>query len=88
VVNKIDRSDARPQEVLDEVFDLFVNLTLGRTIDFPVLFASGAMLFRSESDVRSGDLSPLFETIIRHFPPHDADPERPVPFPRDAARPR
>src|SRR5665213_3067354 len=83
VVNKIDRHDGRAQEVLDEVFDLFVNLDASdEQLDFPVLCASGRNGYAGlGSDVRSGDLSPLFETIITHVPPpHDADPDGPFRF--------
>jgi len=83
VVNKIDRSDARAQEVLDEVFDLFVSLdATDEQLDFPVLFASGRNGYAGQNaDVRSGDLSPLFETIVSHVPsPHDADPDGPFRF--------
>src|SRR5580698_2421905 len=83
VVNKIDRSDARPQEVLDEVFDLFVNLEANdEQLDFRVLFASGRNGYAGlSSEVRSGDLTPLFDTIVSHVPPpHDADPDGPFRF--------
>jgi len=75
VVNKIDRSDARAQEVLDEVFDLFVTLEANdEQLDFPVIFASGRNGYAGRSsDVRSGDLIPLFETIVAHVPPPAAD---------------
>ena len=77
VVNKIDRPDGRPQEVLDEVFDLFV--ALGATdaqLDFPVLFASGRNGYAGDNaDVREGDLSPLFATILSHVPAPTADPD-------------
>jgi len=77
VVNKIDRQDGRAQEVLDEVFDLFV--ALGATdeqLDFPVLFASGRNGYAGDNaEVRSGDLSPLFATILSHVPPPTADPD-------------
>ncbi|MFN3287356.1 MAG: GTP-binding protein, partial [Sphingomonadaceae bacterium] len=79
VVNKIDRADARPQAVLDEVFDLFVSLDASEEqLDFPVLFASGRSGYASESsDARSGDLTPLFERIVAHVPPPAADPDGP-----------
>jgi GTP-binding protein len=79
VVNKIDRGDARPQEVLDEVFDLFVALDASDDqLDFPVLFASGRSGFAGrDSSVREGDLTPLFETIISHVPPPAADTDGP-----------
>ena len=70
VVNKVDRSDARAAEVLDEVFDLF--LALGASdeqLDFPILYASGRSGYAShDADARSGDLNPLFETIVGHVP--------------------
>ena len=71
VVNKIDRSDARAQEVLDEVFDLFVSLdATDEQLDFPVIFASGRNGYAGDNpDVREGTLTPLFETIVKHVPP-------------------
>jgi GTP-binding protein len=79
VVNKIDRSDARPQEVLNEVFDLFVSLDANdEQLDFPVLFASGRGGYAGEtSDVRSGDLVPLFEKIVGHVPDARGDASGP-----------
>jgi GTP-binding protein len=70
VVNKIDRPDARPAEVLDEVFELFLNLDASdEQLDFPVLYASGRAGYAGlTDDVRSGDLTPLFETIVSHVP--------------------
>ena len=68
VVNKIDRPDGRPDEVLNEVFDLFVALEANdEQLDFPVLYGSGRGGYVGETaDVRSGDLSPLFDLIVRH----------------------
>ncbi|OYW46878.1 MAG: GTP-binding protein TypA [Sphingomonadales bacterium 32-68-7] len=68
VVNKIDRPDARPDEVLNEVFDLFVALdATDEQLDFPCLYASGRAGYAGEDpDVRSGDLIPLFQTIVGH----------------------
>ena len=82
VVNKIDRSDARAQEVLDEVFDLFVSLDANDDqLDFPVLFASGRNGYAGDNpDVREGTLAPLFETIISHVPAPKADPDGPFKF--------
>jgi len=76
VVNKIDRPDARPEEVLNEVFDLFVALdATDEQLDFPCLYASGRAGYAGEDpDVRSGDLVPLFQTIIGHVPEPSADP--------------
>jgi GTP-binding protein len=70
VVNKIDRPDARPAEVLDEVFELFLNLEANdEQLDFPTLYASGRAGYAGlTDDVRSGDLTPLFETIVSHVP--------------------
>ncbi len=75
VVNKIDRSDARASEVLDEVFDLFVNLDANdEQLDFPVLYASGRNGYAGTSEeVREGDLVPLFEKIVSHVPAPDLD---------------
>jgi GTP-binding protein len=77
VVNKIDRPDARPAEVLDEVFELFLNLdATDEQLDFPVLYASGRAGYAGlTDDVRSGDLTPLFETIVSHVPAPGLDPE-------------
>ena len=79
VVNKVDRSDARADEVLDEVFELFMALDASdEQLDFPALFASGRGGYAGLSaDVRSGDLTPLFEKIVEHVPAPDADPAGP-----------
>jgi GTP-binding protein len=75
VVNKIDRPDARPAEVLDEIFELFLNLDASdEQLDFPTLYASGRAGYAGTTDdVRSGDLTPLFETIVSHVPPPRVD---------------
>ena len=82
VVNKVDRSDARIQEVLDEVFDLFVALeATDEQLDFPVLYASGRNGYASEDmDRREGTLTPLFEKIVGHVPPPALDEEAPFSF--------
>ena len=79
VVNKIDRPDARPAEVLDEVFELFLSLDASdEQLDFPTLYASGRAGYAGATDdVRSGDLTPLFRTIVDHVPAPEADPEGP-----------
>jgi GTP-binding protein len=79
VVNKIDRPDARPAEVLDEVFELFLTLEASdEQLDFPTLYASGRAGYAGLSDdVRSGDLTPLFDAIVDHVPAPDANPEGP-----------
>jgi GTP-binding protein len=82
VVNKIDRADGRPQEVLDEVFDLFVNLDANDDqLEFPVLYASGRNGYASEDEAaREGDLIPLFQKIIDHVPPPTLDVDAPFTF--------
>lgn len=80
VVNKIDRSDARPKEVLDEVYDLFIELdATDEQLDFPVLYtnAKKGVAHRQPGD-ESRDLRPLFEEIVRHLPPPSGDPEAPL----------
>jgi len=82
VVNKVDRPDERIQEVLDEVFDLFVSLdATDEQLDFPVLFASGRNGYANpEADKREGTLAPLFAKIIEHVPAPTADPDGPFKF--------
>ncbi|SHN52981.1 translational GTPase TypA [Erythrobacter sanguineus] len=82
VVNKIDRPDGRPQEVLDEVFDLFVSLDAADDqLEFPVLYASGRDGYASEDqDRREGSLAPLFEKIIEHVPSPGLDPDAKFSF--------
>jgi GTP-binding protein len=79
VVNKIDRPDARPAEVLDEVFELFLSLDANdEQLDFPTLYASGRNGYAGlTDDVRSGDLSPLFQAIVDNVRAPDADPDGP-----------
>ena len=71
VINKVDRSDARPHQVHDEVFDLFAALdATEEQLDFPTLFASGRNGWAVEKmGEEPKDLSPLFDLIIRHVPP-------------------
>ncbi|MFV0623144.1 translational GTPase TypA [Sphingomonas sp. ac-8] len=82
VVNKIDRADSRVQEVLDEVFDLFVSLeATDEQLDFPVLYASGRNGYASDdADAREGTLQPLFEKIVDHVPPPSLDENAPFSF--------
>ncbi|MEP6341461.1 GTP-binding protein, partial [Parasphingorhabdus sp.] len=82
VVNKIDRPDGRAEEVLDEVFDLFVNLDANdEQLDFPSMFASGRNGYAGATpEVREGDLAPLFDTIIDHVPEPDVDPDADFKF--------
>jgi GTP-binding protein len=82
VVNKVDRPDERIQEVLDEVFDLFVSLDASdEQLDFPVLYASGRNGYANENpDLREGTLAPLFNKIVEHVPAPSADPDGPFKF--------
>jgi GTP-binding protein len=82
VVNKIDRPDERIQEVLDEVFDLFVSLeATDEQLDFPVLYASGRNGYANEDpSLREGTLAPLFNKIVEHVPAPSADPNGPFKF--------
>ena len=75
VVNKVDRPDERIQEVLDEVFDLFVSLdATDEQLDFPVLYASGRNGYAStDPSAREGTLTPMFETIVSHVKEPKAD---------------
>ncbi len=70
VVNKIDRSDARPQEVVNEIYDLFIDLDAGEEqINFPILYAISKFgIARRSLEDTSGDLRPLFEQILETIP--------------------
>ena len=80
VINKIDRPDARPQEVLNEVYDLFIDLDATEDqLDFPVLYTNGKLGLASKDAATPGaDLQPLFETIVGTIPPASGDPEGPL----------
>ena len=71
VINKIDRENARPHEVLDMVFDLFVELkATDQQLDFPIVYASAKNGFAMrELHDNSDDMTPLFEAIVQHVPP-------------------
>ncbi len=79
VINKIDRSDARPQEVLDEIYDLFIDLDANdEQLEFPIVYAVGREGVAKRSlDDQSTDLSVLFETIVTEIPPPSYDPAEP-----------
>lgn len=79
VVNKIDRKDARPQEVLNEVYDLFIDLdATEQQLEFPVLYAIGRdAVAMNELDGERVNLAPLFDAIIEHIPGPAHDPEEP-----------
>ena len=80
VINKIDRSDARPQEVLNEVYDLFIDLDATEDqLDFPVIYCiSKDGVARETPDGDSKNLQPLFETILRAIPAPTGDPSAPL----------
>ena len=80
VINKIDRQDARPHDVLDEVFDLFVELEASdEQTDFPTLYAIGKDgIAKREVDDDGSDLEPLFDAIVSRVPPPEDDPEGPL----------
>jgi len=82
MVNKVDRQDARPDEVLNEIFDLFVELGAeDRQLDFPVVYGSGRDGWAHERpDGERADLLPLFEMILREVPPPPRDLAAPVQF--------
>ncbi len=77
VINKIDRPDARPQEVINEVYDLFIDLDAREEqLDFPILFAIAKNGIAKRSlDDPSEDLRPLFETIVEAIPAPPGDPD-------------
>ena len=82
VVNKVDRPDERIQEVLDEVFDLFVSLDASdEQCDFPVLYASGRNGYANEDpSLREGTLTPMFQKIVDHVPAPNLDENGPFSF--------
>ncbi len=79
VVNKIDREGARPDWVVDQTFELFDQLGASdEQLDFPIVYASAINGFAGlESDVASGDMTPLFETIVENCPAPDVDVDGP-----------
>src|SRR3989441_2911574 len=82
VLNKIDRGDARPAEVLDEIYDLFIDLDAAADqLEFPVLYTN-ARAGTATSDLRQPgrSLEPLFETILATVPPPRFDPAMGLQF--------
>jgi len=77
VINKIDRPDARVQEVVNEVFDLFIDLdATEEQLDFPIVYTNGrAGIAKLKMEEESDNLQPLFETILAHIPTPQGDPE-------------
>ena len=79
VINKVDRADARPDEVLNEVFDLFAALGADdEQLDFPILYASGRQGWADDSmEGPKKDLSALFDLVLRHVPSPGKDASKP-----------
>ncbi len=77
IINKIDRHDARPSEVLDEIYDLFIDLDANdKQIEFPVLYANAkAGTAALEPAAPGRDLRPLLDTIVNRIPPPAGDPD-------------
>jgi len=80
VINKIDRPDARPTEVLNGVFDLFVELDADEaTLDFPTIYASGRDgIATTDLAIPATDIRPLYDAILKHVPPPDVEPDKPL----------
>lgn len=80
VINKIDRPDARPTAVLNEVFDLFVALDADdATLDFPTIYAAGRQgISTTDMAIPAQDFKPLFDAIIKHVPAPDVEMETPL----------
>ncbi len=81
-INKIDRADARAEEVLDEVYDLFIDLDAHEDqLDFPILYTNArAGTATTRLGGEAADLRPLFEAIIAHLPGPEVDPDATVQF--------
>ncbi len=79
VINKVDRPGARPHWALDQTFDLFDNLgATDEQLDFPVVYTSALHGYAGlDAEVRSGDMTPLFETIVKYVKPPQVDQEGP-----------
>jgi GTP-binding protein len=80
VLNKIDRPDARPQEVLNEIYDLFIDLDAAEDqLEFPVLYANArAGTANLDAATPGEDLQPIFRAIADHIPPPNGDPTAPL----------
>jgi GTP-binding protein len=80
VINKIDRADARPREVLNEIYDLFIDLdATEEQLEFPVLYTNAKTGTASrEADTPGQDLRPLFEAVVDHVPPPRGNPDAPL----------
>src|SRR2546421_1415268 len=80
VINKIDRPDARPTDVLNSIFDLFVELEADdATLDFPTIYASGREgIATTDLSIPPTDIRPLYDAILKHGPPPDVAPDAPL----------
>jgi len=80
VVNKIDRPDARPQEVLNEIYDLFIDLDANEDqLSFPVLYTNARVgTATRDQDGEGVDLRPLFDAVVEHVPPPRGNPDAPL----------
>ncbi|MCI0638561.1 MAG: translational GTPase TypA [Gemmataceae bacterium] len=80
VINKIDRPDARATQVLNEVFDLFVELDADdATLDFPTIYASGRQgVATTDLAITPKDLHPLYDAILKYVPSPEVDADRPL----------
>src|SRR6266446_6511455 len=80
VINKIDRPDARPTDVLNSVFDLFVELDADdATLDFPTIFASGRNgVATTDLSIPAVDIRPLYDAILKNVPAPEVEPELPL----------
>ncbi len=80
LVNKVDRQDARPREVVDEVYELFLDLDADESqIDFPILYCNARTgTCSTDPDDEGVDLKPLFETLLDHIPAPTFDPTHPL----------
>jgi GTP-binding protein len=80
VINKVDRPDSRPGEVLSEMFDLFVELGAEElALDFPYMYASGREGYASDDPAkRSGTIAPLLDLVLQKIPGPDVEPDAPL----------
>src|SRR3989475_253242 len=80
VINKIDRPDARAQEVLNEIYDLFIDLDAKEDqLDFPVLYTNARIGTATlDPDGAGEDLRPLFDAVVEHVPPPRGNPDAPL----------
>ncbi len=81
-INKIDRQDARPEKVLDEIYDLFIDLDASEEqLEFPVVYTNARAGIATLTLAEPGrTISPLFEEILKHLPGPEAEPDAPAQF--------